>query len=283
MGKRTLFLVFHVSRHVCFWEKNLHFAPFCLSIWVAGSYLLSPNYLHLAPKTPLFNGHFVHFGRIFHRSDGFCLYRYSVFLCFLFHVLHHFTLHLAPFYLAFCTKTHCILHQNALYFAPKRTAFSGILHYILPKIAPNLVLMAVVCNKYSFCCIRGLTHFCPKINSRENRFFAARLAIGDENGTHNVKIYADKLTKVSPPTPLQGERGVICVVGWQGLPPKPSPKGESLTPDPSPRGEGRDMRCWLTGPHPRWCQMCGGLFEMGISVVIDHIYNGKRDALCCYG
>ena len=144
--------------------------------------------------------------------------------------------------------------------------------------------MAVVCNKYSFCCIRGLTRFCPKINSRENRFFAARLAIGDENGTHNVKIYADKLTKASPPTPLkrekaspptplkkgkaspptplQRERGVICVVCWQGLTPKPtpngesltpkpSPKGESLTPNPSPRGEGSDMRCWLARPHPR--------------------------------
>ena len=101
-----------------------------------------------------------------------------------------------------------------------------------------MVLMAVVCNKYSFCCIRGFAHFCPKANSRENRFFAARLAIGDENGTHNVKIYADKLTKASPPTPLkkgksltpqpllaspptplQGERGVVCVVGWQGLTP----------------------------------------------------------------
>ena len=167
------------------------------------------------------------------------------------------------------------------------------------------MLTAVLCNKYSFCCIRGLTPFCPKANSRENRFFAARLTIGDENGTHNVKIYADKLTKASPPTslkkgkaspptPLQGERGVICVVGWQGLTPKPSPKGksltpnpspkgESLTPDPSPRGEGSDMRCWLTRPHPRWCQACGGLFEMGISVVADHIYYGKRDALCCYG
>ena len=178
------------------------------------------------------------------------------------------------------------------------------------------MLTAVLCNKYSFCCIRGLTPFCPKINSRENRFFAASLAIGDENGAHNVKIYADKLTKASPPTPLrkgkaspppplqrvkaspptplqgvkaspptplQGERGVICVVGWQGLPPKPSPKGESLTPDPSPRGEGGGMRCWLTGPHPRWCQACGGLFETGISVVADHIYYGKRDALCCYG
>ena len=157
----------------------------------------------------------------------------------------------APFYAAFSTILPCVLHQNALYFAPKRTAFSGILHHILPKIAPNLVLMAVVYNKYSFCCIRGLTRFCPKINSRENRFFAARLAIGDENGTHNVKIYADKLTKASPPAPLQGERGVMCVVGWQGLTPNPSPRGESLTPNPS-RGEGSDMRCWLARPHPRW-------------------------------
>ena len=274
MGKRTLFLVFHVSRHVFFWEKNLHFAPFCLSILVASSYFLSSNYLHLAPKTPLFNGYFVRFGRVFHGSDGFCLYRHSVFLCFLFHVLHHFTLHLAPFYPAFSTKTHCILHQNALYFAPKRTAFSGILHHILPKIAPNLVLMAVVCNKYSFCCIRGFAHFCPKANSRENRFFAARLAIGDENGAHNVKSYADKLTKASPPTPLKREKA---------SPPTPLQGVKASPPGPSPRGEGSDMRCWLTRPHPRWCQACGGLFEMGISAVADHIYYGKRNALCSYG
>ena len=57
--------------------------------------------------------------------------------------------------------------------------------------------------------------------------------------------------KASPPTP-QGERGVICVVGWQGLTP----------------GD---------------CQAYGNLFETGISVVADHIYNGKRDVLCCYG
>ena len=120
----------------------------------------------------------------------------------------------APFYAAFSTILPCVLHQNALYFAPKRTAFSGILHHILPKTAPNLVLMAVLCNKYSFCCIRGLTRLCPKANSRENRFFAARLAVGDENGTHNVKSLADKLTKASPQAPLK--------------------KGKSLTPPPSP-------------------------------------------------
>ena len=38
--------------------------------------------------------------------------------------------HFYAFRLAFSTKTHCILHQNALHFAPKRTAFSGILHCV---------------------------------------------------------------------------------------------------------------------------------------------------------
>ena len=33
------------------------------------------------------------------------------------------TLRLAPFCLVFCTKTQCILHQNAVYFAPKHSAF----------------------------------------------------------------------------------------------------------------------------------------------------------------
>ena len=34
--------------------------------------------------------------------------------------------------------------------------------------------------------------FCIKTNLTENRFFAARLAMVDENGTYNVKI----LTKI---------------------------------------------------------------------------------------
>ena len=110
--------------------------------------------------------------------------------------------------------------------------------------------MAVLCNKYSFCCIRGLTHFCPKANSRENRFFAARLAIGDENGSHSVKIYADKLTKASPQAPLKKGKS-LTPPAPTGLTPNPSPRGESLTPNPSPRGEGSDMRCWLARPHPR--------------------------------
>ena len=125
-----LFLTFRVFRFVCFQEQKPHFAPFCLSIWVAGSSFLRPENLLLAPKNPLFNDHFALSGHVFHGSKRFCLYHCSVFLCFPARVLHHFALHFASFHLAFSSKTHCILHQNTLHFAPKRTAFSGILHCI---------------------------------------------------------------------------------------------------------------------------------------------------------
>ena len=50
-------------------------------------------------------------------------------------------------------------------------------------------------NKYSFFRIRGQTPFCIKTNLRENRFFAARWAIGGKNRSHNVKVLAEKWTK----------------------------------------------------------------------------------------
>jgi len=46
----------------------------------------------------------------------FYLYNGSGYVCLI-------ALHLAAFYLAFCTKTQSILHQNALRFAAKRTLF----------------------------------------------------------------------------------------------------------------------------------------------------------------
>ncbi len=80
--------------------------------------------------------------------------------------------------------------------------------------------MAVPCNKYSFCCIRRLALSCIKTNLRENRFFATSWALVDKKGTFCVKILAEKCTRphpqpqlASPPTPLQGERGVVCFVG----------------------------------------------------------------------
>jgi len=45
--------------------------------------------------------------------------------------------HLAAFCLAFSTKTSCVLHQNALRFAPKRTVFSTNMHRILHQNAMN--------------------------------------------------------------------------------------------------------------------------------------------------
>ena len=40
-----------------------------------------------------------------------------------------------------------------------------------------------------------LTPFCIKTNPRENRFFAAKWAIGGKKGTHNVKFSTENLTK----------------------------------------------------------------------------------------
>ena len=84
-----------------------------------------------------------------------------------------FVSHLAAFCAAFSTKTHAILHQNALRLAPKHTAFCTVSPCIQPQIAPNVVQMAVLLNKYSFCRMHMLTLFCIKTNFRENRFFAA--------------------------------------------------------------------------------------------------------------
>ncbi len=55
--------------------------------------------------------------------------------------------------------------------------------------------MAVALNKNSFCRMRRLPPFCIKTNLRENRLFAARRAIGEQKGTHNVKIFTKNQTK----------------------------------------------------------------------------------------
>ncbi len=56
--------------------------------------------------------------------------------------------------------------------------------------------MAVLLNKNSFCCIQKTPPIFIKTNLRENRFFAAWLAVGGEKGTHNVKILTKKQTKM---------------------------------------------------------------------------------------
>ena len=106
-----------------------------------------------------------------------------------------FVLRLAPFCLAFSTKMHCILHQNALHLAAYCTAFSSKLQYIQPQIAPKLVQTAAFWNINSLCLHLQLPPFRIKTNLRENRSFAARLAIGGRKGTHNVKSFAKNQTK----------------------------------------------------------------------------------------
>ena len=160
----------------------MHFAPFCLSSWCPDRVFVDAQYPLLDPKIPLFDGCFALFSHVFHGSRRLCLYYCGVFLCLSPRVLQHFALRFAPFYLAFSTKTHCILHQNALHLAAYCTAFCTILHYISLQIVPKQVQMAVACNKYSFCRTNKLTPFSIKTNPRENRFFGARRAVGGEKG-----------------------------------------------------------------------------------------------------
>ena len=96
--------------------------------------------------------------------------------------IYTFVVDFYAFRLAFSTILQCILHQNALRLAAKRIVFSSKLHYVLLKIAQNMVQMAVPYNKDSFCRIRMLTPLGIKTNLRENRFFAARWAVGGQKG-----------------------------------------------------------------------------------------------------
>jgi len=61
-------MAFHVFQYVRFEEKDLYFAPFCLSRLVASSLFLQSKNLLLGPKTPLFNDHFALFSPVFHGS-----------------------------------------------------------------------------------------------------------------------------------------------------------------------------------------------------------------------
>ena len=57
-----------------------------------------------------------------------------------------FTAYLYAFYLSFCTKMQCILHQNTLRLAPKRVAFSTKTHCIQHQ---NALRLAAYCRKHS--------------------------------------------------------------------------------------------------------------------------------------
>ncbi len=124
VAKKLLFIVFHASCFTCFSEQNLHFAPFSLSILVAYSLFFKPNYSLLAPKILLFNDYFALFGHVLTVLKGFVLYNHYVLLCFLPRILHQNALHLAPKRTAFSTILHCVLHHIAVRFASNRSTFS---------------------------------------------------------------------------------------------------------------------------------------------------------------
>jgi len=93
---------------------------------------------------------------------------------------------IAAYFYAFCFAfsriLQCILHHFTLHLASKRKAFCTKMQYVLLQIAQKQVQMPSLLNKNSFCPHLQLTPFCIKTNLRENRFFAARLAIGGEKG-----------------------------------------------------------------------------------------------------
>ena len=94
------------------------------------------------------------------------------------------------FRLAISTISPCILHQNALHLAAKRTAFSTKTYFILLQIAPKRVLVAVVLNKNSFCLHAQLPLFAPKQASARIDFLRQGERLVDKKGAHNVKILA---------------------------------------------------------------------------------------------
>ena len=134
LGWKTCFLLqfsaLHHSFSVLFWGPCLHLAPFCLSIWLSFLFFKGSKNAVFTTKTPLFRVHFAPFSHVFNGSKRFCLYHCSVFLCFSFCIYQHFALRLAAKRPAFSGILACVLHQNALHFAPKRTTFSTKTHSI---------------------------------------------------------------------------------------------------------------------------------------------------------
>ena len=79
-------------------------------------------------------------------------------------------------------------------FAPYCTAFSGILHYIVPKTARKMVQMAFSWNKYPFYIIHRLTPFCIKPTFARIDFLRQGRRLVSKKGSYNVKFLTEKLT-----------------------------------------------------------------------------------------
>ena len=130
-----LFFAFHVFCFVCFYEQNLHFAPFCLSRRPSTHNFFAPK-KHFSPlKTYFLTAISPLLAMFLMALKGFVytiaadIYTFRLAFsgkkcC----IQHHFTLRLAPKRIAFSTKTHCIQRHIALYFAtnsPKNGANGG--------------------------------------------------------------------------------------------------------------------------------------------------------------
>ena len=96
---------------------------FAFLVWLPTRIFFKPNYPLLDPKIPFLNDYFALSCHETHGQKRFCLYNCCGCLCFLSRIQRQISPHLAAFCLAFSTKTHSILHQNALHLAAKRTAF----------------------------------------------------------------------------------------------------------------------------------------------------------------
>ena len=121
-----------------------------------------------------------------------------------------FTAYLYAFHLSFSTKMHCILHQNTLRLASKRTAISTKTHYIQHQ---NALRLAAYCRKHSSkhlengCKWQFLIiniHFAPStdqplVASKQTfariDFLRPSEQLVDKNGTLCVKFLAKKWTK----------------------------------------------------------------------------------------
>ena len=120
----------------------------------------------------------------------------------------HFVLRLAPFYLAFCTKTHCILHQNALRFAPYCTTFST-------KQPQNGCKWRFFIINIHLASIYNYPPFAPKPTFARIDFLRQGERLVNRKGTHNVKFNTEQFTNV---------RGLSCLLNktkleWTSFPP----------------------------------------------------------------
>ena len=120
-------------------------------------------------------------------SKGFCLPLRCVFLCIPSCVLQHFTLHLAPKRLAFCTKIACVLHQNAGYFAAYCPVFCC-------KQLKSWYKLQFYAMQIHIVCINNHPLLASKPTFARIVFLRSSGRLVDCKGTHNVKICAENIT-----------------------------------------------------------------------------------------